>query len=156
MWRCVRTLMRSCHSSIKSQSINFFIIWVEHQQQNRKVYHTWKYLSGSKWQLVCSSSSAGNRRIELENLWMASETEYFVCPEAQASISSRGSWVCKKRWSRLSESNIGHCITLKNTTWKSLLVKVTFLQSGKIITHTLSMQEMKSTPLINTVTIHNA
>lgn len=68
-------------------------------------------LSGVRLQLVCSSSS-GNRRFDLVNLWMASSTVYVVWPEAQASISSGVSWVCKKRWSRLSESSSGHCTTL--------------------------------------------
>ena len=35
---CVKTTMMSCHSSIKSQSINFFIILVLHQQKVECIY----------------------------------------------------------------------------------------------------------------------
>lgn len=68
-----------------------------------------------------SSSSIGKRLFKEANFWIASATEYLVCPHTQASISSGLSWVCRKRWSLLSDSNNAFCRILDSNSLMNAL-----------------------------------
>lgn len=125
----MKTTMISCHNSIKSQSINFFIIGGLHQQERQ----AWGegparacvgaacptdteasrgiargYLSEPGSVLFSpspSASSSGKRLFIKANLWMASSTVNLVCPETHASMSSEFRWLCRKRCRLLSDSS---------------------------------------------------